>query len=282
VKITLIRMWQNAMSRLLTWINCHRVGTRSIAWSTLSIVAFIIAALLTHHIAYVKEVLGSTDESVTSLVENSYGLSVLATSGTEGPAEVNYDYAARDRKATLMFKLPAGTKKLRLQHLYQLGSCHYWEGPGKIAGPLHDTQDHDTADVDLAGVTVDPHHLIVCSVSAPPPQLNETFTTSVSAFRNLRDSPAVGHQEQLTTMPIKLTINSRDGSFEVVANPFPAEREILIEPDHIAVVRFHSVRKEELRDWYFVLIGAFVAFGAALFLESLRPYIERIGENPTS
>lgn len=47
-----------------------------------------------------------------------------------------------------------------------------------------------------------------------------------------------------------------------------------LEPDDEAIVKFTDIRREGLRDVALVLIGAFVALGAAMALEAIRPYIE--------
>lgn len=48
-----------------------------------------------------------------------------------------------------------------------------------------------------------------------------------------------------------------------------------LEPDDESVIRFTDVRRQSLREIMFVVIGTLVAFGAALSLEAIRPYVER-------
>ena len=127
---------------------------------------------------------------------------------------------------------------------------------------------------------MDADHFVDCNVL--PGALRETFTTTVSLFLNLAPrSPVSGTDGgNLTPIPVRLSINSRPGPFEVVSSPSGhTEGEVVLQQGENAVVRFRSIRQEERRDWYLVIIGAFVAFGAALLLESLRPYIEVIGES---
>jgi hypothetical protein len=47
-----------------------------------------------------------------------------------------------------------------------------------------------------------------------------------------------------------------------------------LQPDDEATVKFTIVWREGLRDVALVLIGAFVALGAAMALEAIRPYVE--------
>jgi hypothetical protein len=79
-KTKLPRIWKNGTSHLLAWVSRHRVGTRSIAWFTLSIVAFGLAARFTWDIAHVSKALDALASPGTILAENSgwYVFTVLA------------------------------------------------------------------------------------------------------------------------------------------------------------------------------------------------------------
>jgi hypothetical protein len=49
----------------------------------------------------------------------------------------------------------------------------------------------------------------------------------------------------------------------------------MVAPGEILMLRWQSTGRESEREALFVLIGAFIAIGAAMFLEALRPFVER-------
>jgi hypothetical protein len=49
----------------------------------------------------------------------------------------------------------------------------------------------------------------------------------------------------------------------------------MVAPGEILMLRWQSTGSESEREALFVLIGAFIAIGAAMFLEALRPFVER-------
>lgn len=274
---------KNVISRFPGWLAKHRVATRSTAWLVLSIVAFAWAERLTHKIAFVSQVNDASAHAGTILAETKgwYQFAVYGTPETKGQAEVDYDYAPNDTEAVLTFKLPTGTKGMGVWQAFEPQGCHYMGAELGAAGrPLDDTRDNASwAYIDLSSLTLDETHYVTCDVS--PHSLSETFTTRVSLFFN-RSDPHVGHQ--FIPLPIRLTITNRDGDFQVIATSAMGssiEGEVTIPPDFFATVRFRSIRQEQRRDWYLVIIGALVALGATLLLESVRPFIERIGERPT-
>jgi hypothetical protein len=59
VRIRVLRIWASGKPHALAWIFGHRVGIRSMAWFSLSLIAFALAAELTHRIAYVSHVLAA-------------------------------------------------------------------------------------------------------------------------------------------------------------------------------------------------------------------------------
>lgn len=263
----------------LNWIVHHRVGTRSIAWLLLAAFAFVIAARLTRRIAFVSAVLGRADRPGTVFAEQKawYYIGVFAERGTNGYAVMNYDYGSGEGKVSLAFVLPRGTKKMRLWQMRPSDHCSYQSlaksGYGEI---LPDSRFGDEFDgfIDLDLPELEPDAVILCDIA--PHFLEETFVSSVSLFATGGHTPPVA--QELNQIPLHITMNSRDGTSEPVSGfSHGPEGTIVIQPNSSSIVRFRSIRREEDRDWYLVLIGAFVALGAALLLEALRPYIERIG-----
>ena len=272
------RTWKNAGLRFHVWIVRHRVGIRSLAWLGLSVVAFALATYFTRKIAYTAPVMDVERRPGTILAESSawYEFTVFAAQGTTGTAAVAYSRGiAGIAKAELLFHLPPGTQKLAIWRIYGPYGCQYLhEGFPGLLPAAEDSGDHTTVDVSGAALDGD---AVKCSLDTR--ELAETFTTTVSLFDNV----GIGRYKtdqgvDLVPIATKLTFNNRFGNVEVADAPAgSSEGPVMLQPQQTAVVRFRSLRSEQDRDWYLVMIGAFVAFGAALTLEAVRPFIERIG-----
>jgi hypothetical protein len=286
-RLEIARTRKNVGSRLHVWIARHRVAIRSLAWLGLSVIAFALATYFTRKIAYTAHVMDAEARPGTILTENSawYVFTVFAAPGTTGIAEVSYDRGiAGIEEAVLSFKLPPGTQKLRIWHIYGAYGCHYLGPdqpfPGKSLPASMDLADN--AIVDVSGLALDGDHEVDCDLNMR--ELRETFTATVSLFYNLPNVPVWSNQgAKLVPIATKLRFNSRFGNVEVASAPAGStEGSVILQPNQNAMIRFRSIRDEQDRDWYLVLIGAFVAFGAALILEALRPFIERIGQGADS
>lgn len=98
--------------------------------------------------------------------------------------------------------------------------------------------------------------------------------------KHIRDAVKDNQGQVLSAIPIELVINNRPGSFEVAATGgMTQEGKNVINPSQFAVVRFRSIREEQIRDWYLVMIGAFVALGAACLVELARLLAEGSGRD---
>jgi hypothetical protein len=72
--------------------------------------------------------------------------------------------------------------------------------------------------------------------------------------------------------------NHEAGSEDLVAAPTRGDWGMtrVFAPGEIVEVRWESLASESRRDIYIVIIGALVALGAAMVLESIRPFVERL------
>jgi hypothetical protein len=85
--------------------------------------------------------------------------------------------------------------------------------------------------------------------------------------------PSLANVEPVATLNYAVTIDGAD-NMQVFGAKSTSSSGAALEPDDETVIRYTEVRRESLRDIVLVLIGAFVALGAATALEAVRPYVE--------
>jgi hypothetical protein len=278
------------------WAARHASVLRPLCWLTLSVISFTVAGHLTRQITRVNKVVGSNAPTGTVWTEGGsrYAFSVFAAPGTSGRAVALFDYPLGDPTAVLSFHLPPGSQRIRITRLIVHG-CHYL-GPGDAlpgtgtGGKVLPEPERfpiwvsgraagfETV-VDVSGLAFDDRHSVDCDVV--PAYLREGFVTTVMLFLNDTTAPFPSAEGRpLVPVPIELRMNNDIGSSEVISgsNPEPmAENAIVLNPaDHVAV-RWRWIEDEQRRDVYLVLIGTFIAFGAAMFIETVRPFIDSIG-----
>jgi hypothetical protein len=77
----------------------------------------------------------------------------------------------------------------------------------------------------------------------------------------------------IATLNYSITIDGTD-NMQVFGAKSTSSSSVALEPDDETIFKFTQIRRESLRDIMLVLIGAFVALGAATALEAIRPYVE--------
>jgi hypothetical protein len=259
------------------WIKQHAVATRSVVWGGLGVCCFAVAFSLTWSVSHVTSALSATaPDRLEKDYSAWYSIAVIASNGTVTPAGINYDYTLQDKVAVLTLALPPGAREINIAA--QETRC--WVS---VAGELSDgLLQRDNGDYKLlkvpeaitkSGGSVD------CNVD--PRLLRNSFTTFVSAFYNdprgaTMDDPTV------VALPLNLTFNRREGPIEIAASNSKATLgdTIVLDPGGFVAARFESMHLGEQRDWYILIIGVLIGFGAAMIIEAFRPLIDRIGREP--
>ena len=233
---------------------------------------------MTWSISHVTTALSATaPDRLEKDISGWYLFTVMADAGTEGPASVNYDYTLQDDIAILSFVVPPGTREIAIGSTDTL--C--WVNVDGVLGEglrLHDEGGYRQMEVPEAitasGGQVD------CNL--PPRLRQDSFTTFASIFQNDPRGRRTDIQDRIA-MPIELTFNRREGSVEIAASSKAVLGDMItLSPGGFVAARFQSMHMGEVRDWYILVIGVLVGFGAAMIIEAFRPLIERIGTRPSA
>jgi hypothetical protein len=258
--------WEKRRLLTMTWLNRHR---RSIMWLGLAAISFLFAALFTWHIAHEADPFRDPSWEGKGVVE----FAVLAAEGSRGRAELVVSYGSGNAQTLFSFFLPEEAERLIIFGDRTPFECYRYGTNETIP---RNTTGKGAPYLDLANLHRNKNEPLQCLVKAH--EFRETFTRTVLAFF-VHDL----EEDELRTMPVDLTIDRSQGPFEFIG-PYMghwgiSEGRIHMDPPyHILYVRFTSLRNEQGRDWYLVLIGAFVALGASLVVEAVRPFIDKITE----
>jgi hypothetical protein len=249
----------------LSWLKRYM---RSITWLGLASISFLLAALLTWHIAHVADPFKRVWEG---------GVVVFAVQGAEGTqdrAELIVSFYSGNKAGTLFsFFLPESAQRLIISNPTSF-NCSTYSSDTVI--PLS-TDGAGSTYMDLAKLKRNVNEPIQCMVKAH--EFRETYTRTILAFFVADYEPGGG----LRTMPIDLAIDKGEGPAEFIGkfqeHSGIIEGRIRLDPPfHIVYVRFTSIWKEQARDWFLVLIGTFVALGASLLVEAARPLVDTTAE----
>ncbi len=256
------------------WVKAHGRLVRSLVWATLGGACFAVAIGLTWTIAHVTTALSaSADDRLEIDPAGWYAVSVVSGGGAEAPAQLNYDYTLQDDLVVLSFDLPAGVTQIIVAALD--AAC--WEArPGGARGEdlwKFDAGSYRHLRIPQAMVQVGGR--VVCNLA--PRVRAASFTTTATVFYN-DPRPELASTGGGVFLPIDVSLNNRDGPYDIAAsNNAVLGDSVLLRPDGNITVRFHSMQMGEVRDWYILVIGVLVGFGAAMIIEAFRPLIERIG-----
>ncbi|WP_176730478.1 hypothetical protein [Devosia insulae] len=247
---------------------------RSLVWATLGGICFAVAIGLTWTIAHVTTALSaSSDDRLETDASGWYGVAVVSGGDASMPAQLNYDYTLQDDLAVLSFDLPAGVTQIVVGSL----DIFCWEVlPDGARGEDLWTMDAGTyRHLKIPAALVPTGGRVTCNL--PPRIRTASFTTTATVFYN-DPRPDLTSTGGGVFLPIELSLNNRDGPYDIAAsNKAILGDAILLRPGGNVTVRFHSMQMGEVRDWYILVIGVLVGFGAAMIIEAFRPLIERIG-----
>ncbi len=230
-------------------------------WGGLSLLMFLIAAVLTGILVRV------------SILEGNYnpiGMYGNFSAATRGWIYFEHGHGTSD----FLVYYPAGTRAVALPS-GKLKRC--WDGTSKTGAALvsgiasEQWEKHAFYRIDVSrGERGTPKAgAFTCQIAfAPRRESFTSFTTDVWFL------PTISHAgEPIATLNFSATLDDAD-NMQVFGARSTSSSGADMEPDDEAVVRYTDIRREGLRDVALVLIGAFVALGAAMALEAIRPYIE--------
>lgn len=256
------------------WVKAHGRLVRSLVWAALGAACFAVAIGLTWTIAHVSTALSaSAGDRLETDASGWYAVAVVSGGDPGIPALLNYDYTLQDELAVLSFELPAGVLQIVVSSL----EAFCWQAlPDGVRG-----EDLWTSDASgyrhlrIPAAMVPTGGRVTCNL--PPRIRTASFTTTATVFYN-DPRPDVSTTGGGAFLPIELSLNNRDGPYDIAAsNNAVLGDSVLLRPGGNITVRFHSMQMGEVRDWYILVIGVLVGFGAAMIIEAFRPLIERIG-----
>ncbi len=259
------------------WAKEHFRATRAGAWLVAALIAFAIAADLTRRIAYAAEVLrpypAATRGTVWTQPESWYQFAVWARPGAAA-AHLQLTYLLTETQ--LRFQLPAEASELWVWNSEQ---CDYTSQrltkesrPPQTLTPLPNSIPEKWTFIDLTGLTLGSDHAVTCFIR--PGLLRETFSSSVSLLYNRVDPGDTARDRGLVPIGTEIRINAPEGPSEIVSWSDPLGEPHVLNPGHHLVVRQRSIRDEQRRDWYLVVIGIFISLGSAMCIEAVRPFLE--------
>lgn len=256
------------------WIKAHGLLVRSLVWATLGALCFAAAVSLTWTIAHVTTALSaSAGDRLETDPAGWYAIAVVTGSGSSNPALLNYDYTLQDDLAVLSFELPPEALQIVVASL----DVFCWVAlPEGVRG--EDLWKWDLGEyrhLRIPAALVPTGGRVTCNL--PPRIRTASFTTTATVFYN-DPQPDIASTGGGAFLPIELALNNRDGPYDIAAsNNAVLGDSVLLRPGGSITVRFHSMQMGEVRDWYILVIGVLVGFGAAMIIEAFRPLIERIG-----
>lgn len=245
----------------------HSEATESYAyrflliWGTLAVLCFAIAAKLTAVLVNVPGL--EPPFSPTGMYGEFHGAAVGWI----------YYYKATSGGTYLVY-YPAGTKFVAMPY-GKLSACsmtkpHETRLPSGDIATLH-SQTHAFY---LLTISALPHGAptageITCSLEFEP-----TRTSFTNSAMDVWFLPALSNRTSpLSTLNFYVQIEGAE-NMQVFGARATSSSGVALEPDDESVITFTDVRREGLRDIMLVVIGAFIALGAAMALEAIRPYVE--------
>lgn len=230
-------------------------------WGGLSVFMFCIAAVLTSLLVRV------------SLVESDYHpIGLYGDFQSRAVGWIYYEH--RRRHNVFLVYYPARTTVVALPHGKFTG-CTTGETT-KTPLPAHNVtpSQYENRPFYLVTLSAEPHGtsaagVLTCEIDFQARR--ESFTGYSMDVWFMPKPPAAA--APIATLNFSATIEGAE-YMQVFGARSTSSSGADLEPDDEAIVKFTDIRSEGLRDVALVLIGAFVALGAAMALEAIRPYIE--------
>lgn len=256
------------------WVKAHGTLVRSLVWAALGGVCFVLAGSLTGTIAHVTTALSaSADDRLEVDASGWYAFAVVTGGDVSVPAQLNYDYTLQDDVVVLAFELPPEVLQIVVRSLDVF--CWVALPEGVRGEELWKWDLGEYRHLRIPAALVPTGGRITCNLA--PRIRTASFTTTATAFYN-DPRPDIATTGGGAFLPIELSLNNRDGPYDIAAsNNAVLGDSVPLRPDGSITVRFHSMHMGEVRDWYILVIGVLVGFGAAMIIEAFRPLIERIG-----
>jgi hypothetical protein len=218
---------------------------------------------------------------------------VVFASGTDIPTYNVAVYGTKAGQSQTMYYETDGVQKLKFDRHPEmrvirvssptsgLSSCALADNGGAVqhalpasAVALHETGTNQYIEVTLAGVAAS--QSITCKVTWRPHA--DSFTTSsIDVHNGSTDwsDPRGATNEEDVLLNLSWLADQNDVEvFSPNAKQGIDDKERVLTSDSGAIVRWTSPERSAWRDIIFVVIGALIAFGAAILLEALRHQIE--------
>lgn len=237
-------------------------------WGGLSVAMFCIAAVLTSALVHV------------SLVESDYQpIGLYGDYRSRATGWIYYEY--RNGHSDFLVYYPARTTLVALPH-GRFTACTTGETE-KTRVPARDVVQSKYEDRPFYLVTLSAQPngtsaagVLTCEIDFQARR--ESFTGYSMDVWFLPKSP--GASTAIATLNFSAKVEGAE-YMQVFGARSTSSSGADLEPDDEAIVKFTDIRREGIRDVALVLIGAFVALGAAMALEAIRPYIEATADRRT-
>jgi hypothetical protein len=258
---------------------------KAAVWLLLSAVAFAGTVASTLHISFVTRAI----DTVESGRGGDLYVGILADPRNPGEDRVAIDYLPPDQNIQLTVRLRPGDRRVLVTSL-MASACTFEGGSTSRTVPFAPLGDGRTMMASLDDLQDQ------LRASFPAPQLNcpvsltieqETYTTVLLLVGNIAGDPirsAWGREDLLGMYgrPLKIDMVSTGGSSEIVlTSDEHFEETRALRPPFFVIERLRLQYFEQRRDIWILAIGVLGAFAVAMFIESLRPFVDRIpGSGP--
>jgi hypothetical protein len=229
-------------------------------WGGLSLVMFCVAAALTAALVRVS-IVGSDYHPI-----GMYG-------EYHGHAIGWIYYERHESGSDFLVYYPAHTTVVALPH-GRLGKCAIDNPATTLPSSAIERAQYEGRDYYLVTLSTQPHGMssegtLTCGIDFQ--SRRESFTGYSLDVWFMPKAPKGA--EPAATLGFSASVEGAE-SMQVFGARSTSASGVDLSPDDEATVKFTIVWREGLRDIALVLIGAFVALGASMALEAIRPYVE--------